>query len=635
MYHGSGTPAANAAAECRADARPADELFDGRGADRPSVVLVDASMLGDAERLRRLPRYVVVVAADQQAHDTLGRRAHMSVAGVVDGVARRRLLRAACQLSCARRSALNRRVVMEEHDDELRDLTRIGIGLMAEHDRVALLDKILDVGKRYTRSDAAGLILAESQDGGGQRLRLALWVCDSLPDLSELEAITFPIDDTSIIGHAAATKQLVVVADAYNLPPDAGFAANPAFDKRFGYHRQSMLIVPMIDHIDRLVGVLLFINRKTDPAAKITSKAAADRYVLPYTAHDVGIARSLASHAAVSIENAELYAQIERTLESFVKASVTAIDQHDPTTAGHSVRVATLTMDLAAAIDRADRGVFESVRFTRAQMRELYFAALLHDFGKVSVRDDVLLKAKKLPPILWERIDARFDLIRRTIELDYQRQRTRVACGRRDGHAIVSRLDQALARDLANVDHLRNLVREANEPTNAPTPMNAALFALTTRTFVRPDGTVAPYLTRDELHFLRVPYGTLDEAERAEVEAHVVETYRFLSDIPWGDDLKQLANYAYSHHEKLNGTGYPRRLRGEDIPVQARLLTIADMFDALTESDRPYKPAVSTERALDILRADAASGILDANLVALLVESQAYRKIVDEDWHLF
>ena len=248
--------------------------------------------------------------------------------------------------------------------DELRELTRVGIGLMAEHDRTRLLEMIVDVGKRLTASDAVCLIVAETDAEGDPLLRLALWRCDSLPDLSQLAATPQAIDERTIIGHAAATKELLVIADAYDLPRDAGFAQNPIFDEELGYHRKSMLIVPMVDHIDQLVGVLLFVNRKTNPSVKIRDKAAADRYVVPYADHDVRVAQSLASHAAISIENAELYEQIERTLESVVKASVTAIDQRDPTTAGHSLRVAALATALARR-SIAHRGAFAGVHFTR------------------------------------------------------------------------------------------------------------------------------------------------------------------------------------------------------------------------------------------------------------------------------
>ena len=199
-----------------------------------------------------------------------------------------------------------------------------------------------------------------------------------------------------------------------------------------------MLVVPMLDHLDHLVGVLLFANRKTDPSARITNRKDADQYVMPYTEHEVSLARSLAGQAAVSIENARLYARIEEILESFVKASVSAIDLRDPTTAGHSVRVAALTTAIATAVERCGRGRYRDVRFTRTQMRELRFAALLHDFGKITVHEDVLVKAKKLPPVLWERVSARFDLIRRTIELEQYRRRASLRCSNEDDSAATS-----------------------------------------------------------------------------------------------------------------------------------------------------------------------------------------------------
>ncbi|MGH7616216.1 MAG: HD-GYP domain-containing protein [Gemmatimonadaceae bacterium] len=517
------------------------------------------------------------------------------------------------------------------YGEELRELTRIGIGLMAERDRTALLQSILVAGKRFTTSDAVCLVLAEPGDDGRPRLRLTLWQCDTLPDLSAMADTAFPIDDGSVMGHAALTKEVLVVDDAYHLPPDAGFAANPLFDQRYGYWRKSMLIMPMVDHVDQLVGLLLFVNRKTSAEAKITNEEAANRYVVPYSDRDVRFAHALASHAAVSIENAELYARIEHTLESFVKASVTAIDQRDPSTAGHSLRVAALTMELAAAVQHATRAPFADVHFTRPQLRELYYAALLHDFGKITVKDDVLMKAKKLPPVLWERVAARFDLIHRTIELAYETELAR-ACAASD---VAPRVDQDRARALDELARFRRVVHDSNEPGVLSTPPDDTLIEIAARTFERPDGTSMPYLTEEELHFLQVPKGTLDDRERAEVQSHVEETYRFLADIPWTEDLKNLSAYAYGHHEKLNGTGYPRCLHGADIPIQTRMMTIADMFDALTESDRPYKMAVSPDAALGILQDEACAGRLDESLVQLLVETKAYRKILDEDWRRF
>ena len=262
------------------------------------------------------------------------------------------------------------------------------------------------------------------------------------------------------------------------------------------------------------------------------------------------------------------------------------------------------------------------MHFTRKQLRELRFAALLHDFGKVAVREDVLIKAKKLPPLLWERIDARFDLIRRTLELEHCQSASS------DGEA-------ELTAALDELRRMREIVREANEPAVLEREPSTELADIATHTFRRPDGTLMPYLTNEELQYLSLSRGTLDRHERAEIESHVEETYQFLIKIPWTDDLRHVADYAHGHHEKLNGTGYPRRLAGDEIPVQTRIITLADIFDALTESDRPYKAAVSPEKALDILRAEAKEGLLDGDLVQILLESKSYRKILEEDWRQF
>ncbi len=334
----------------------------------------------------------------------------------------------------------------------------------------------------------------------------------------------------------------------------------------------------------------------------------------------------------MSIENARLYAQIEQMLESFVKASVTAIDQRDPTTAGHSLRVSALVAGIAAAVERGGRGTYRDTRFTAKQLRELHYAALLHDFGKIAVHEDVLVKAKKLPPILWERVDARFALIRMTMERDYYRQRANLRLSNEEERLMGAPLEEELTAQLDQLEHMWAVVRDANEPAVLCELPAAELLDIAKRTFPQRDGGVAPYLTQNELHFLQLPCGTLDDAERAEIESHAGETYRYLVNIPWTDDLGNLVAFAFSHHEKLDGSGYPRRLKGDEIPVQVRMITIADIFDALTGSDRPYKRALPPDTALDIIRAEAAAGCLDPELVEIMIESQAYRRILEEDW---
>ena len=520
-------------------------------------------------------------------------------------------------LSCAdaEREAASAHSEVEQFEAEFHELSRIGIGLMREHDRKALLRVIVGQAKRLTYSDGGGLLLLEEDADGTRWLRPVLYAFDSIDGEFIEPGRRIPVDETSIVGHAALTRKPYVVADAYDLPPGAMYVQNVSFDEEFHYRRRSMLIVPMHDQLGHVLGVLVCINRKTDPNARIIDKESADRYVIEYSKREIRLARLLASLAAIAIENARLYAQVENMFDSFVEAAVSAIDLRDPTTAGHSVRVAELATRLAEDVARKEEGPYRDVRFTSPQLRELRFAALLHDIGKIAVPEELLLKSKKLPMILWARIDARFDLIRRTIELEYCRNR---------GIYTTPERDEALAGQLEELERFRDLVCQANEPTALQPAVAAELDAIGKRVYERPDGTLAPYLTAEELHYLRIPNGTFDDHERAETESHITATRDLLAHIPWTEDLEDTVTYAFGHHELLNGQGYPQRLEGDAIPLETRIITIADIFDALTARDRPYRHPMSAERALEMLRAEADAGRVDPEIVKVLTESRSY-----------
>jgi len=613
--------------------RPARELLTRSApANAPAVLVADGVLLERHGELLDLPGRVAIVAADATAGRVLGRRADVTLANVRDEVVRSSLLEAACRLAASRSEADALHRALARDDDELGELSRVAGALMLERDRTALLTLIVRFGKRVAQSDGGGVLLLESDDAhAGGRLRPFVFELDSLPALS-IPTVSFPVGVNSMVGYAAYSREPVVVADAESLPPGSPFEANAEFERRYGYPARSMMALPMLTQRGEVLGVVFFINRKSDPHISIMAHEDADRYIVPFSDRQVELARSLASMAAVSIENARLYDEIEHILESLVKAAVSAVDARDPATAGHSVRVAALTTGLAEAVQRSNRGAYRNLRFTREQMRALQFAALLHDIGKVAVREDVLTKAKKLPPVLWERIESRFRLIRLTLELDYFKRRANMCRPGVGESPDAARSPAELAGQLVDVDRQLEIVRDANEPSMLPGPPNTALVEIAKRTFQSADGHPLPYLTSDELRYLQLARGTLDDKERAEVESHVKKTTVFLKQIPWTDDLKDLVLYASGHHEKLNGTGYPKHLTSEEIPVQTRMITLADMFDALTASDRPYKPAMNAERALAVLRAEADAGLLDRDLVDVMTESQVYRRVLEEDW---
>ena len=351
------------------------------------------------------------------------------------------------------------------------------------------------------------------------------------------------------------------------------------------------------------------------------------REVIQFSQRSQDLASSLASQAAVALENNLLYRDIQRLFEGFVKASVTAIESRDPTTFGHSERVAALTVGLAEAVDRSDSGPYKTINFSRQEIQELRYASLLHDFGKVGVREDVLVKAKKLYPSQLDLIKKRFLYVRKAVELESMRKKVNylIASGNQDYLETFGKMDLDFQGEATRLEEFLQAILQANEPTVLPEKSSEKLLEIAGWTFDDPSGQAEPLLAPEELRFLSIPKGSLDPDERMQIESHVIHSYRFLSQIPWTKELKNIPNIAKAHHEKLDGSGYPYHMKGEDIPFQSKMMTISDIYDALTARDRPYKRAVPIERALDIIGQEVKSQLLDPVLFHLFVEAKIYQ----------
>jgi HD-GYP domain-containing protein (c-di-GMP phosphodiesterase class II) len=527
--------------------------------------------------------------------------------------------------AAARAETARARAEVAMRSREIGELTRIGVALGTERDLKTLLDLILTQARRISSSDAGSLYLVETTDQGPTRLRIRLAQTFSKPEAPFVE-FTIPVDRTSLAGHAATTGEALIIDDAYFLPPDVEYSINRSFDERNGYHTKSMCVIPMKDHGEQIIGVLQLINRKRQFDAVLASADAVEQQVVPYSRRTVELVTALAGQAAVAIENSRLYEDIERLFEGFVLAAVTSIEQRDPTTFGHSGRVAKMTVDLAEAVDRASHSAFRNITFTREQLREIRYAGLLHDFGKVGVREQVLVKAKKLYPHDLVLIKQRCAFLRRTAERNFWQQRAEFLehHGRRGYEAFCVDLEAACGQEMAELEAFVRLVEQANEPTVLPEERFGPLVSFTEREYDDIDGQRRPYLTSDEARFLSISQGSLDPTERLEIESHVNLTYRFLQQIPWTRELQQVPFIAYGHHEKLDGRGYPRGAMGDSIPIQTRMMTISDIYDALTAADRPYKAAVAAARALDIMSGEVGCGQLDASLFGLFVEAKVF-----------
>jgi HD-GYP domain-containing protein (c-di-GMP phosphodiesterase class II) len=541
------------------------------------------------------------------------------------------------QLRGAFRHALSlhaERTIREQEDrrsQELTELTRVGVALSHERDLTILLEMILSQARRITNSDAGSLYLAERTDDGGppKKLRFKLSQNFSLPNLPFSE-FTVEVNHSSLSGYVAATAQPLVIADVYLLPEDVSYKQNRSFDERFGYRTKSMLVLPMRTHKDEVVGVLQLINRKKNADVMLTTEGVVDREVQPYDQRSVELVNALASQAAVAIENSQLYQDIEALFEGFVKAAVGAIESRDPTTSGHSGRVATLTEGLAIAVDRGGPGKYRTVKFSPAQLREIRYASLLHDFGKVGVREQVLVKQKKLYPWDLDIIRHRFAFLLQSADLQFEKERANYLLqhGDKNYSEAVSRLNDIRRTRREELQRFLDHIVRANEPTVMPEGSFEELQDINHRTYIDFDGVERPLLRDEELRFLMIRKGNLDDDERRQIESHVTHTYKFLEQIPWTRELKSIPQIAYGHHEKLNGRGYPRRINESDINVQTRMMTISDIFDALTATDRPYKRAVPYERALDILNMEAKDGMIDGDLLEAFVEARVFESVV-------
>ncbi len=471
--------------------------------------------------------------------------------------------------------------------------------LANERDLDGILASVLRAAALVAEADRSSIFLLD-------RERNELWT-RLAQGVSASEEIRTPVG-VGIAGHVAATGVAINIPRAYD---DARF--NRSVDQVTGYHTESLLTVPMRlasgKEAGQVVGVLQVLNRRDGK---------------PFNEEDQELLEGLGAQAGAVIENAILQGDIQRLFEGFVHASVVAIESRDPTTAGHSDRVARLTVGLARTLGGITTGPYAGVRFSNEQLQELRYAALLHDFGKVGVREHVLVKANKLYPQELSALESRFDFIYRTLELQSARRKVSILAehGPTEGAGALQAEDQRLATELAELAERRAFVLSCNRPTVLEEGGYERLHEVRALRFDDIAGQPQNYLSELESAHLSIRKGSLSEEERREIESHVTHTFHFLSQIPWTRQLRRVPEIAHGHHERLDGSGYPLKLRPEQIAVETRMMTVSDIYDALTASDRPYKRAMPHERALDILASEAGRGLIDNDLLRIFVEAR-------------
>ncbi len=501
-------------------------------------------------------------------------------------------------------------------------LTRIGMSLGNEKDFTKLLRDILFSAREICIADGGSLYLVEKDENGvPKNLRFKV----SALDLKTSEFL-MPINKQSISGFVAFTGQLLNIPDAYNLPPNVEYRFNSEYDKIKNYYSKSMLVVPMKNHTGEVIGVIQLINKKRNFNQKLTPEQMKGSDVTSFDKYSEDLVMSVAGQAAVAIQNNNLIQDIEKLFEGFVTASVSAIESRDPTTSGHSFRVAEFTVGLAKLVDSLDDGMFKDVKFTYDQMREIRYASLLHDFGKVGVREKVLVKSKKLETYQLDIIKWRFYYLIKDLEAKFNQKKLDYlkSNGSSEFTQYETKIDSEFALEKERLSNLMEIVIKCNEPTVLEQSSSNLLDDIAKINYEFVDGSSYPLITEFEYNFLSIKKGSLDLKERLEMESHVEHTFQFLSKIPWTDGLKSIPKIAHAHHEKLNGKGYPRGLLAHEIPIQSKMMTIADIYDALTDKDRPYKKAIPVDRALDILKMEVKDNHVDNDLLNIFIDGKIY-----------
>ena len=503
--------------------------------------------------------------------------------------------------------------------DRLKELNEIGIALSQQRDINSLLETILEAAKRITHADAGTLYLYEPAQ---QVLHFEILRNDSLNiamgGTSGAPITFYPVhlydeagrpNHAMVVSHSALTGETVNIPDAY-IAAGYDFSGTQKFDRKTGYRSQSFLAVPMRNHEREVIGVLQLINAQDRDSKEI----------VPFSVDDQQLLESLASQAAIALTNRRLIEQMEELFESFIKLINTALDDKSAYTGGHCERVPVLTMLLADAVNRTTQGPLKDFVMTDKDRYELKIAGLLHDCGKITTPVHVVDKSTKLHTLLdrIELVDARFEVLKRDSEIamlrEIIRDRATEPAARAEHEARIRHLDDD-----------REFLRYCNVGSEAmPVEEQQRVRQIGAYRWRNTGGVEADFLSADELENLTIRSGTLTAGEREIINHHIVVTIKMLEALPWPKHLKNVPEYAGGHHERMDGKGYPRGLVREQMSVQARVMGIADIFEALTAKDRPYKKGKTLTESLTILGKFKLNGHIDPDLFDIFIREKVY-----------
>jgi len=508
---------------------------------------------------------------------------------------------------------------MEKQLDQIRRLNQIGTALSAEKNLDRLLEMIVDEARKFTNADGGTLYIMSDDE---EELQFAIVQNTSLnvrmggtggritwPSV-RLKNLDGKPNHANVSAYAAITGQMVNISDVYHAE-GFNFEGTRRFDAETGYRSKSMLVVPMRNHENDIIGVLQLLNAQIEEEVEVIS----------FSLENQKMTESLASQAAVAISNNRLIHDLENLLDSFIRTIASAIDEKSPYTGGHVRRVSELTMVIAEKINRSEEGPYAGSCFDEDELKELHISAWLHDVGKITTPEYIVDKGKKLETI-YNRIEVlkeRFEILRR----DHAIERLKNEHRQRDRMSEETIIDSAVREEM-DLDADYEFLRDINTGTKfMDEKMLDRLKNIAKRKW-NLGGDLRNLLSDDEMENLSIPLGTLTDKEKEIVRNHVTVTHKMLCQLPFPKKLRNVSYYASSHHERIDGAGYPFGLKGNEIPLQARIIALADVFEALTAKDRPYKKEKTLSEAIKIMGNMVRDNHIDGELFELFIKERIH-----------
>ena len=515
-------------------------------------------------------------------------------------------------------------------EDRVKRLQEIGLALSTEDDINVIFELIMGEAKNITNADGRTLYMISDD---AKTMKFEIMATESMnfaqggttgieikiPPMQLFDEEGNP-NHSSIVAYSANTGKTVNIKDAYK-EKGFDFTGAKTFDKNTGYRTQSVLSVPLKNHENDIVGVMQLINAK-DPQSGKTISFSADMQ------HQI---ESLASQGAVALTNKRLVAELKSLFESFIQLIATAIDKKSPYTGGHCERVPEITMLLADAVEKTTEGKYADFTMTEDERYELYLAGWLHDCGKVATPPHVVDKGMKLETITdrIEVMDTRFEVLKRDVEIAKLKKQIKLMTeGSANGE--IKTLEEDLTARIEELSLDQTFIQKTNRGGEFMEEEDQKRVADIGNYKWNLEGEETNFFDEKDVRNLQIPKGTLLPEEREIINDHIVITIDMLNKLPYPKNLRKIPEFAGGHHEKLDGTGYPKGLKDEEMSVQAKMMAIADIYEALTAADRPYKDGKKLSQAMRIMGFMKKDYEIDEELFAIFVKSGVYKQYAEK-----